>query len=91
MKGGRGAEEEEGDMRIYCGNWSNNPRITMSLVGTWNTNLLTWIVDTDAQLMNATVPSERIQWVISGGDKSAEGVWKKKIMEVIYFYFLKVK
>lgn len=56
----------------------------MSQVGTWNTNLLTWIVDTDAQLMNATVPSERIQWVISGGDRSAEGVWKKKWQIFIY-------
>lgn len=75
-------------MRIYCGNWSNNPRITMSLVGTWNTYLLTWIVDTDAQLMNATVTSERIQWVISGGDKSAEGVWKN-IMANIYLSHFK--
>lgn len=47
MKGGRGVEEEEGDMCIYCGNWFNNFRIIMLLVGIWNINLFIWIVDID--------------------------------------------
>lgn len=72
---------------IYHDSWFYNPRITMSLVGIWN-RLLTWIVDTDAQLMNATVPSQRIKWVFSGGDKSAEGVWKN--IEKYLFLALKV-
>lgn len=84
VEGGGGAEEEEGDISLeitkrlgmYHDSWFYNPRITMSLVGIWISNLLTWIVDTDAQQMNATVPSECIQRVFSGGDKSAEGVWK---------------
>lgn len=107
-----GAEEEEGDISLeitkrlgmYHDRWFYKPRITMSLVGIWNSNILTWIVDTDAQLMNATVPSQRIQWVFSGDDKSAEGVWENngkylfvsiesqlnEITSIIYFIFTSI-